>query len=263
MELFLTIVSLLILAETSVLLLIKLINARSRKAKQAGQNKVFIDSSTLMDGRILAVAETGFLSGLEILVPRSVVREMQLLADGSDNEKRARARAGLDVVAKLEASDQASVRVFHDDDGRVKVDERLLELAHREGGMIMTNDYNLIKVAATEEIKALNINVLAQSLRSEFLPGDKLDVKVVGPGSNAKQGVAYLPDGTMVVIDEAEPFIGKKTSLRVEFVRYLQTAAGKMMFAKIVSPGKKAQNANKNTQNTGKKTPRNKYGHKA
>lgn len=231
MELFITIVVLAILAETSALC-VRNFGGKNRHIGQKPRRKVFIDTSTLMDGRILPVAKTGFL-GDELLIPRSVIRELQLLADGSDPDKRARARFGLDVVNELERVELAQVEIFSDDIARAKVDERLIELAKENRGMIITNDFNLIKVAATEHVDAININELAQSLRSEYLPGDCLQVKIIGVGSNPHQGIAYLPDGTMVVVDNAEKFAGKNNVVEIEFVRYLQTNAGKMMFAKI------------------------------
>lgn len=231
MNLFILILSSLVFVETSALCA----KSFSKKELKFGKNerrKIFVDTSTLMDGRILSFARTGFL-GDEILITRSVVRELQLLADGSDAGKRTRARFGLDIVNELKNLEKITVTIYPDELGHVKVDERLLELAKSEKALIMTNDYNLIKVAGTEGVEALNINELAQSLRSEYLPGDKIDVKVVGVGSNPHQGVAYLSDGTMVVIDGADKLAGKNETTRVEFVRYLQTSAGKMMFARL------------------------------
>ena len=234
MELFIYITLSAILLETTALT-VKTFSAKSTRIGQKARRKVFVDTSTLMDGRILSVAKSGFL-GDEILIPRSVIRELQLLADGSDSEKRARARFGLDIVNELERVELAQVEIFSDDIKRAKVDERLIELAKEYKGIILTNDFNLIKVAATEKIDAININDLAQGLRSEYLPGDRLNVKIVGVGSNPHQGVAYLPDGTMVVVDEAERYAGKNQPVEIEFVRYLQTSSGKMMFAKLAMP---------------------------
>lgn len=231
MNLFILILSSLVFVETSALCA----KSFSKKELKFGKNerrKIFVDTSTLMDGRILSFARTGFL-GDEILITRSVVRELQLLADGSDADKRTRARFGLDIVNELKNLEKITVTIYPDELGHVKVDDRLLELAKSEKALIMTNDYNLIKVAGTEGVEALNINELAQSLRSEYLPGDKIDVKVVGVGSNPHQGVAYLSDGTMVVIDGADKLAGKNETTRVEFIRYLQTSAGKMMFARL------------------------------
>lgn len=231
MELFIYITLSAILLETTALT-VKAFGPKSMRAGQKARRKLFVDTSTLMDGRILSVAKAGFL-GDEVLIPRSVIRELQLLADGSDSEKRARARFGLDIVNELERVELAQVEVFADSTERAKVDERLIELAREYKGVILTNDFNLIKVAATEKIDAININDLAQGLRSEYLPGDHLNVKIISVGSNPRQGVAYLPDGTMVVVDEAERFAGKNHPVEIEFVRYLQTSSGKMMFARL------------------------------
>jgi len=176
-----------------------------------GQNrKIYIDSSTLMDGRILNVAKTGFLGGV-LIIPRSVLREMQLLADGKDSEKRNRARAGLDIVRELE-------RVVHVD------------------VIILSDPLDRTPVAATLDIDVLNINDLAMELRADYLPGERLKLKIVATGSNTKQGVGYLPDGMMVVVDDASSKIGK--TIEVEFVRFFQTSSGRMMFAKIAETSK-------------------------
>lgn len=233
MELFIIILLSAIFAETSALTVREF--ARKYTPTKNARRKLFVDTSTLMDGRILSVAKAGFL-GDEVLIPRSVIRELQLLADGSDSEKRARARFGLDIVNELERVELASVEIFQDEGERVKVDERLLALAKEYHGVILTNDFNLAKVAATEHIDAININELAQGLRSEYLPGDKLSVKIISAGANAHQGVAHLADGTMVVVDDADRYVGKNQMVEIEFVRYLQTAAGKMMFAKLAEP---------------------------
>lgn len=246
MELFIIILLSAIFAETSALTVREF--ARKYAPTKNARRKLFVDTSTLMDGRILSVAKAGFL-GDEVLIPRSVIRELQLLADGSDSEKRARARFGLDIANELERVELASVEIFQDEGERVKVDERLLALAKEYHGVILTNDFNLAKVAATEKIDAININELAQGLRSEYLPGDKLSVKIVSVGANPRQGVAHLADGTMVVVDDAERYAGKNQMVEIEFVRYLQTAAGKMMFAKLAEP-KRA----KKEHNTPKKT---------
>lgn len=247
MELFTLILSSAVFLESTALC----ISHFSKKQIKFGKNrrKVFVDTSVLIDGRILAVAKAGFL-GDEILIPRSVVRELQLLADGADSDKRLRARYGLDVINELERVELADVKVFVDDAKRMKVDERLLELAREHNALIMTNDYNLIKVAQTEHIDCININELAQGLRTEYLPGDKLRVRIVSEGSNPKQGVAYLPDGTMVVVDNAVSYAGKKEYIEIEFVRYLQTNAGKMMFAKLLEKPKKQGKANGRKQNS-------------
>lgn len=255
MELFIYIILAGIFLETTFLT-VRSISGNKARINGTARRKVFVDTSTLMDGRILSVAKAGFL-GDDILIPRSVIRELQLLADGSDADKRARARFGLDVVNELERVELSHVEIYADEDNRVKVDERLLELAKEHHGIILTNDFNLAKVAATEGVDAININDLAQGLRSEYLPGDKLHVKIISVGSNPHQGVAYLPDGTMVVVDEAERYAGKGQTIEIEFVRYLQTNAGKMMFAKIAERPQNKKSNSKKKRSFGRKPKKN------
>lgn len=198
---------------------------------------MFVDTSALMDGRILEVGKTGFLSD-DFLIPKSVVREMQLLADGKDNEKRTRARAGMDIANELERVVYFDTEIFDDSElGRMPVDERLLVLAKKHGGLILTCDYNLEKVAKTEKIEVLNINDLAIVLGNKFQEGDKFTVRILEKGSNPKQGVGHLKDGTMVVVDKAESLIGKDVEVR--FVRFLQTSSGRMIFAELNKTEKK------------------------
>lgn len=253
MELFTLVLGSLVFLETTALCASNF-SSKAKNLSRKARRKVFVDTSVLIDGRILSVARTGFI-GDELLIPRSVVRELQLLADGTDSEKRMRARYGLDIINELERLENVEVNIHPDAAGRVSVDERLLELAKANNGLIMTNDYNLSKVAQTEHIETININELAQGLRTEYLPGDKLRVKVIGPGTNPKQAVAYLPDGTMVVIDDAEQYIATKENVEIEFVRYLQTNAGKMMFAKLTkNPKEQKKNRPQGRKKTQGKT---------
>lgn len=201
------------------------------------RNPVFIDTSVLIDGRIQAVAETGFVQG-EFFIPRSVIAELQYMADNADGDKRARARHGLDVASALQASRDADVKLHHDSrstkDG---VDNQLLALAKKYNGAICTIDYNLNKVAQVEGIRVLNINELARQLRAEYLPGEKTSVHVLQKGNDAHQGVGYLNDGTMVVIEQASGSIGKNVD--IEVIRSIQTDAGRMIFAKLVKQREK------------------------
>lgn len=257
MDLFLILILSGIFAETSYLCLAK--NNKRRSSSKDSRRKVFVDTSALMDGRIYSVAHAGFV-GDELIIPRSVIRELQLLADGNDAEKRSRARYGLDVANNLKDLDNTKLTIWPDADDHTKVDERLIELARENGGIILTNDFNLVKVASTENVSAININDLAQGLRSEYLPGDRLHVKIVGVGSNPHQGVAYLPDATMVVVDSADKYAGKNQQVEIEFERYLQTNAGKMMFAKLVETPKK--NQKKSTVSRGDKKNSKRYQNK-
>ncbi len=200
---------------------------------------IFVDTSVLIDGRILAVAGSGFING-KLSIPRSVVGELQYMADNADNDKRARARHGLDVVSELQSMKNVNVEIFQDGSkAKNGVDERLLELAKKYRGSICTIDYNLNKVAQVEHINVLNVNDLAMSLRMAYLPGEKMLLELTGRGQDAHQAVGHLIDGTMVVVEHASSHLGK--TVEIEFIRSLQTAAGKMMFAKMTSLDKPKQ----------------------
>ena len=233
LELLIVAVTLIILAEVTYLLL-KLPKS-SIKSKKAS---TLVDTSVLMDGRILGVASSGFI-GDTLVIPRSVVGELQFLADNADADKRA--RYGLDVVSQLQAMDGVDVELLQDGSrAREGVDNQLLKLAKENNASICTIDYNLNKVAVVEGIKVLNINELAQGLRMAHLPGEQMIIEIVQKGQDQHQGVGYLPDGTMVVVEQTSSQIGQ--TVNVEVVRSLQTAAGKMMFArKVQAPNKSSQ----------------------
>lgn len=214
-----------ILLEVSFLCLKSFTKARQK----SGKRKVFIDSSALMDGRILAVAETGFI-GDDLIIPRSVIREMQLLADGKDSAKRSIARRGLDNVNALERVVYCSVEILQDALDRTPVDERLISLAKTQRGVICTNDFNLNKVAQAEGIDVLNINDLAIALQNEYQPGQKMKIKLTAKGANPGQGVGHLKDGTMVIVDNGSRKVGQEVN--VEVVRFIQTSSGRMLFTK-------------------------------
>lgn len=193
---------------------------------------ILVDTSVLIDGRIIAVAQSGFI-GDTLVIPRSVIGELQFLADNADHDKRARARYGLDVVKELQAMPHLKVEILQDGSKAEEgVDERLLTLAKKHNAAVCTIDYNLNKVAVVEGITVLNVNELAQSLRMAYLPGEKMLLELVQKGQDAHQGVGYLTDGTMVVVEHANKNIGQ--TIEIEFIRSLQTAAGKMMFARPV-----------------------------
>ena len=209
--------------------------ALKKSELRGGSRKIYVDTSALMDGRVLSIAKTGFI-GDDLIIPRSAIRELQLLADGKDAEKRMRARFGMDVANELTRVVFCNTTILEDELDRTPVDERLIELAKKNHGLILTCDFNLQKVAATEKIDVLNPNNLASELRSEFMPGETFKLKVSSVGQNAKQGVGYLPEGTMVVVDEADKLVGKE--IEVEFLKYVQTNSGRMMFAKKVASKK-------------------------
>ena len=231
-ELIIIIMLLAIMAE--IYLLVK----PRRQAGSGAQLPILVDTSVLMDGRVVDLAKTGFLLG-QIIVPRSVLIELQLLADGADHAKRERARFGMDAMKELKDVLGGSFTLL-DDATRIPegVDNRLLQLAKEMNAAILTLDYNLNKVAQVEGIQILNINELAKSLRMSYLPGDELVLELTQKGQDSHQAVGYLHDGTMVVVEQAKKFIGQEK--RVEIIRSLQTDAGKMMFAKLVVEPKTA-----------------------
>ena len=223
MEIIILIIVLIILAETTFSLF------KKYKTTRIGARKIFVDTSALIDGRILNIARTGFIDG-DLIILKSVLKELQLLADGKDSEKRSRARAGLNNLSELERVIEVNTEILDDGEGYKKVDDELLKHAKETKGAVLTLDYNLIKVAEVENIATLNINDLALAVRTEFLPGAKIKLKITEKGSNRGQGVGHLKDGTMVVVDKAANKIGKE--ITVEFVRFHETPAGKMIFAK-------------------------------
>lgn len=209
-----------------------LVAKRPQKMTTKHGRPIFVDTSVLIDGRIISVAQSGFI-GDTLVIPRSVVGELQFLADNADAEKRSRARHGLDVVKELQDMPEVAVEILQDGSKAEEgVDERLLKLAKQHDGAICTIDFNLNKVAQVEGIAVLNVNELAKTLRMAYLPGEKLKIALIQKGQDSHQAVGYLPDGTMVVVEHAAPKIGQIAE--VEFIRSLQTAAGKMMFAKLV-----------------------------
>jgi len=210
-----------------------LVAVNTKRLSHRKENRpIFVDTSVLIDGRIIAIAQSGFISG-KLSIPRSVIGELQFLADNADTEKRTRARYGLDVVAELQNMPDLKVEIFQDGSRAEEgVDERLLNLAKKYHGSVCTIDYNLNKVAQVESIKVLNVNDLAMSLRMAYLPGEKMLLELIAKGQDAHQAVGHLTDGTMVVVEHASSQIGN--TVEIEFIRSLQTAAGKMMFAKMV-----------------------------
>lgn len=237
MEYIIIIIALIILAQTTYIVV-----ATSSRNKRVARQSIYVDTSVLIDGRILAIAEAGFVPG-ELVIPRSVLRELQLLADGGDSDKRAKARKGLDLVRKLQSIEDISVRIMQDGKAERGVDEQLIELAKKYQGSVCTVDYNLNKVAQVEGVAVLNINELAKNIRSVHMPGEKTKLELVTRGQDSHQGVGYLADGTMVVVENAAARVG--TTVEVEFIRVLQTDAGKMMFARLAGNSKSSSTPQK------------------
>lgn len=228
MEIISIILLIIVLVEVSYLIAV---NPKKISSK-IGVKPIFVDTSVLIDGRIIAVAQSGFIRDT-LSIPRSVIGELQFMADNSDSDRRSRARYGLDVVAELQAMPDLKVEIFQDGSRAEEgVDERLLMLAKKYHGSICTIDYNLNKVAKVENITVLNVNDLAMSLRMAYLPGERMLLELTQKGQDAHQAIGHLTDGTMVVVEHASNRVGQ--TVEIEFIRSLQTAAGKMMFAKIV-----------------------------
>lgn len=200
------------------------------EARQEGAPRI-LDTSVIIDGRIADIADTGFLEGV-LLVPRFVLDELQFIADSSDSLKRARGRRGLDILNRMQRSSGIVIDVVDHDFPKIKgVDAKLVELAKGIKGKIITNDFNLNKVAELQGIKILNVNELANALKPVVLPGELMTVKIIKEGKEAGQGVAYLDDGTMIVVDNAQKFQGMNVEALVTSV--LQTTAGRMIFSEL------------------------------
>ncbi|MEO0541224.1 MAG: PIN/TRAM domain-containing protein [Cyanobacteria bacterium P01_A01_bin.105] len=224
------------LADSQGRALLRLINPNSVEAMMIAEGTLkpattkIVDTSCIIGGRIEGLMETGFLEG-QILIPQFVLQELQAVADASNDQKRVRGRRGLDVLQRLRTNYPERVIINAADyDDVTKVDSKLVKLAQELNAILLTNDYNLNKVASVQEVPVLNINDLAQAIRPTYLPGDDLDIKILKEGKEASQGVGYLNDGTMVVVEEGREYIGDQ--LTVVVTGALQTSAGRMIFAR-------------------------------
>jgi uncharacterized protein YacL len=195
-----------------------------------GRN-VLLDTSVIIDGRIADIARTGFLAGT-LLIPRFVLNELQYIADSPDALRRQRGRRGMEVLSQLQKDSAVPVRISDIDvEGVREVDDKLVVLARQLRCPILTNDYNLNRVAELQGVAVLNVNELANAVKSVFLPGESITVNIIQEGREAGQGIAYLDDGTMVVVEDGRNRINTKTPVNV--TKVLQTAAGRMIFARI------------------------------
>lgn len=201
------------------------------KAVKPTEDYRILDTSVIIDGRIADICDTGFLEGT-LIVPRFVLEELQHIADSADSMKRSRGRRGLDILNRMQKSAGMVIEVVDQDFPKVKgVDSKLVELAKKAGGKIITNDFNLNKVAELQGIKILNVNELANALKPVVLPGETMVVKIIKEGKEQGQGVAYLDDGTMVIVDNAVKHQGEMVEVLVTSV--LQTTAGRMIFSEL------------------------------
>jgi uncharacterized protein YacL len=189
-----------------------------------------LDTSCIIDGRLQDLLTTGFLEG-QILVPQFVLSELQTLADSANEQKRGRGRRGLDILNEMRTSNPSRIIIHNTVYPEIPtVDAKLVRLAQDISGVLLTTDYNLSKVANFQNVEVLNINDLAQALRPVYLPGDRMNLKVLKEGKEASQGIGYLADGTMVVVEEGRPYIGDE--LEVVVTGALQTSAGRMIFGR-------------------------------
>lgn len=209
-----------------------LIEAMRRDKTAEMPNPKIIDTSVLIDGRLADICQTGFIEGT-LIIPRFVLKELQNIADSPDVLRRARGRRGLDIVKAVQDADtKANVVVIEDDPEEVReVDSKLVRVARQYNAKIITNDLNLNKVAQIDGVEVLNVNDLANALKPALLPDEHIEVKIVKEGKEAQQGVGYLDDGTMIVVDGGRDYIGKNVAVIVTSV--LQTTAGRMIFTRL------------------------------
>ncbi|MFP4144997.1 MAG: PIN/TRAM domain-containing protein [Phycisphaeraceae bacterium] len=199
-------------------------------AKQIrGSRPIILDTSIIVDGRITDIVDTRVMQGT-LVVPKFVLGELQAIADSSDKLRRARGRRGLDILQKLRESPVVHVHIEEADAEGASVDQKLISLAQQMQGRVMTNDYNLNKIAELRGVEVINLNDLAKAMRPVVLPGEHMAVRLIKPGESPSQGVGYLEDGTMVVVEEGRPHIGEEVTLEVTST--LQTSAGRMIFGR-------------------------------
>ncbi len=199
---------------------------------QAASTKI-VDTSCIIDGRIEQLLNTGFVEG-QLLIPQFVLQELQQLADASNDQKRVRGRRGLDILNRMQEAFPTRIIIHSADYEDIStVDAKLVHLAQEINGILLTNDYNLSKVANLQKVNILNVNDIAQAVRPIYLPGDSIDIRILKQGKEPTQGVGYLQDGTMVVVEEGREYVGGE--VRVIVTSALQTSAGRMIFAKLPS----------------------------
>ncbi|HTX91593.1 MAG TPA: PIN domain-containing protein [Anaerolineales bacterium] len=227
-------VAIFIMRQTDISNLLGGFSARREDGSSSGWGQsnrtILLDTSVIIDGRVADIAKTGFLPGT-LLIPRFVLNELQYIADSPDGLRRARGRRGMEVLAELQKAPSVVVRISDIDvDGVREVDDKLVILARQMKCPILTNDYNLNRIAELQGVIILNINELANAVKSVVLPGELMEVNVIQEGKEVNQGVGYMEDGTMVVVENGNKYLGKVIPVTV--TKVLQTAAGRMIFAK-------------------------------
>ena len=217
------------------------VNFRTPDSRKLMDHRL-LDTSVIIDGRIADICDTGFVDG-ELIVPRFVLNELQFIADSSDSMKRSRGRRGLDVLNRMQKSTAINIEIVEQDFPKIKgVDGKLVALAQKLNAKLLTNDYNLNKVAELQGVRVLNVNELANAMKPVVLPGEQMTVKIIREGKEQGQGVGYLDDGTMIVVDSAQKMIN--TTVDVVVTSVLQTTAGRMIFTELKEAAdKKSGNA--------------------
>lgn len=209
----------------------KFVDTKNKDKFKNNVKSKIIDTSVLIDGRILPIVSTGFVEG-KLIIPQFVLQELQYIADSADSAKRERGRRGLDIVKDLKEINKVSIEVSNKEYDLTEVDAKLLKMALDTDSIIITNDYNLNKLASVQGIKVLNINDLANSVKTIVVPGEIMKVVILKEGREKKQGIAYLDDGTMIVVEDSKHLIGEE--IHIEVTTIYQTSAGKMIFAKPI-----------------------------
>lgn len=229
-------VSVLVMRQHDLFQIMRFIPGRSTAIEESSESasssrSILLDTSVIIDGRIADIAQTGFLSGT-LLIPRFVLNELQYIADSPDNLRRQRGRRGMEVLSQLQKESAIPVRITDIDvEGVREVDDKLVILARQLRCPILTNDYNLNRIADLQGVTVLNVNELANSVKMVFLPGETLEVTLIQEGKEAGQGVGYLDDGTMVVVEDGAEHLNKMVNVVV--TKVLQTTAGRMIFARL------------------------------
>ena len=232
-------IAIFVMRQTDLSSLIRLAPARSSEdessSTQPTYRTVLLDTSVIIDGRIADIARTGFLVGT-LLIPRFVLNELQFIADSSDNLRRQRGRRGIEVISQLQKDTSTPLRISDMDvEGVREVDDKLVVLARQLRCPILTNDYNLNRIAELQGVSVLNVNELANAVKLVVLPGESMEVNVIQEGKESGQGVGYLDDGTMVVVEDGRNYLNKKIDVTV--TKVLQTAAGRMIFGRLEKEG--------------------------
>jgi len=227
-------------AGAAALMIIGDIFLSGKEAKKGSVYPKLLDTSVIIDGRVKDICRAGFLEGT-LIAPKFVLHELQYIADSSDHMKRSKGRRGLDVLNDLRKMPNVTLEIVDKDYPQTReVDQKLVLMAKETGAKIITNDYNLNKTAEIQGVKILNINDLSNSVKPSFLPGERIGVKIMKEGKEKEQGIAYLTDGTMIVVDNARKLLNKKIDVVVTNV--LQTDAGRMIFARYEQGGDSRDN---------------------